>query len=281
MPPPPTGIAADPVLAEHGLEQAEELGAHMKKLSASTPIKHIYVSPFYRCLQTVQPTAKNLGLKVFVEHGVSEWLSRPNYTESPKPASTKVLSEKFFPGLIDESYVPIISESVVGETYEELLARAKNFVSKLIERLDNEYPDVESIMIVTHAATKIVLGRAIVKDDNLAVRTGTCSLDTYVRDDKDSTKWTAEKIGDASFLTNGEEMHWSFGMAMLFLTKLKLIFTNLSFYIYTEIAYAPGSTEDIAARLQASDGQTVSFDKPDDSSNTNDGKQKEEMVVSS
>lgn len=214
MPPPPTGIPADPVLAEHGLEQADELGAHMKKLSESgpRPVQQIYCSPYYRCLQTATPTSKGLGIKLFIEYGASEWLNRPHYDHSPIPASTKDLAQKYFPdNLVDESYESIVTDCRMHESYEELLERAKYFVNGLIERLDKTQPEIENILIVTHAATKIVLGRAILKDDDIYIRTGTCSLDTYVRDPETPEKWTAESLGETSYLTNGEEMHWGFG----------------------------------------------------------------------
>lgn len=234
MPPPPTGIPADPVLAEHGLEQAAELGAHIKKISDAgpRPVQQIYCSPYYRCLQTATPTSKALDVKVYIDYGASEWLNRPHYDHSPIPASTKDLAQKYFPdNLIDDTYTPIISEAHLQESYEQLLDRAKLFFKELVQRLDTEEPEVDHILIVTHAATKIALGRAIVGDDNLDIRTGTCSLDTFVRDPKDSNTWVAEKIGDTSFLTNGEEMHWSFGKNCL---RLFFNFVNhfflLTFY---------------------------------------------------
>ena len=34
----------------------------------------VFSSPFYRCIQTAEPTAQKLGVAVRLEHGVSEWL---------------------------------------------------------------------------------------------------------------------------------------------------------------------------------------------------------------
>lgn len=33
----------------------------------------VFSSPFYRCVQTAAPTARELGLEVRLEHGVQEW----------------------------------------------------------------------------------------------------------------------------------------------------------------------------------------------------------------
>ncbi|KAG7152478.1 Transcription factor tau 55 kDa subunit like protein [Verticillium longisporum] len=49
----PTGIASDPALTAHGVDQAKELGAHL--LTVSPPIEAVYSSPYYRCLQTITP----------------------------------------------------------------------------------------------------------------------------------------------------------------------------------------------------------------------------------
>jgi transcription factor C subunit 7 len=82
VPLPPTGIPADPILSEHGVEQAQELGVHIAKSVQPRP-QQILVSPYYRCLQTAIPTAHALGLPLCVEHGVSEWLGRPSYDVPP------------------------------------------------------------------------------------------------------------------------------------------------------------------------------------------------------
>jgi transcription factor C subunit 7 len=63
----PTGIASDPPLAAHGTEQAKELTAHLVKLDPK--IDRIYSSPFYRCLETINPTAEALDLQVLADNG--------------------------------------------------------------------------------------------------------------------------------------------------------------------------------------------------------------------
>lgn len=54
----PTGIPTDPPLTSKGVEQAKELAEHLCKIDP--PIERIYSSPFYRCLQTLQPTTAKL-----------------------------------------------------------------------------------------------------------------------------------------------------------------------------------------------------------------------------
>ena len=79
------------------------------------------------------------------------------------------------------------------------------------------------MLIVTHAATKIALGSALLQlksvtdviDDNQTVlRAGACSLSKFVRDGEDKTndtiQWKIVMNGNCEFLTQGEEMNWDF-----------------------------------------------------------------------
>ncbi|KAH8890749.1 PGAM-domain-containing protein [Thozetella sp. PMI_491] len=49
----PTGVPSDPALTAHGVDQSKELAAHL--LTVQPPIDRVYSSPYYRCLQTVEP----------------------------------------------------------------------------------------------------------------------------------------------------------------------------------------------------------------------------------
>ena len=63
--PSPTGIDSDPPLASYGVKQAHQLATALTSLS-DPPISRIYSSPFYRCLETLQPTVERLGKGVEV-----------------------------------------------------------------------------------------------------------------------------------------------------------------------------------------------------------------------
>ena len=68
----PTNIPSDPPLAAKGVTQAQELAEHMATVDP-TPTR-IYTSPFYRCLQTIDPVAEKLGLTdIRAENGIGEW----------------------------------------------------------------------------------------------------------------------------------------------------------------------------------------------------------------
>lgn len=101
-----------------------------------------------------------------------------------------------------------MSKTKVSDTYEGLMSRASEFLDQLIDKLNEESPEIHTIIIFTHAATKIALGRALLKDPNAQIRTGTCSLDTFVLE---NGSWSAKALGETHYLSEGEEMHWDFG----------------------------------------------------------------------
>lgn len=67
--PSPTGIASDPPLTAYGVRQAEQLATALATIK-DPPITRIYSSPFYRCLQTLQPFVEKSGLKVKGDNGL-------------------------------------------------------------------------------------------------------------------------------------------------------------------------------------------------------------------
>lgn len=74
--PSPTGNPADVVLTLHGVNQSRELAAHVSGPGFNPKPFRIYSSPFYRCLQTIQPTVealKNRSLEVDID------VNRPDY----------------------------------------------------------------------------------------------------------------------------------------------------------------------------------------------------------
>ncbi|KAK0722730.1 histidine phosphatase superfamily [Lasiosphaeria miniovina] len=55
----PTGGPADPALTAHGVDQARELAGRLA--AADPPIRRVYSSLYYRCLQTVEPFVRTAG----------------------------------------------------------------------------------------------------------------------------------------------------------------------------------------------------------------------------
>ncbi|CAI7464052.1 CGH_1_collapsed_G0050630.mRNA.1.CDS.1 [Saccharomyces cerevisiae] len=156
-PDPLTGIDSDVPLAEHGVQQAKELAHYL--LSLDNQPEAAFASPFYRCLETVQPIAKLLEIPVYLERGIGEWYRPDRKPVIPVPAGYEILS-KFFPGVISQEWDSTLTPNEKGETEQEMYMRFKKFWPLFIERVEKEYPNVECILLVTHAASKIALGYA-------------------------------------------------------------------------------------------------------------------------
>lgn len=197
----------------------------------------IFSSPFYRCVQTATPIAELTQCDIVLENGIGEWY-KPDRGVIPQPAGFDVLA-KFFPRL-KNTWSPTVYPSDKGETEDEIFARCKDFLHKFIPKFEQQYPQLETVLFVTHAATKIALGMALmgfnsvhdtIDDEDTRLRAGACSLDQYVRslhpkDDKEMN-WIITMNGNCEFLSNGEEMHWDF-----------------------EVGFEAGSDADIKARQE-------------------------------
>ena len=220
-PEPPTGIENDVPLAVHGLEQAEERSKYIETLAVKPEIA--FTSPFYRCLQTVQPIKQALNIPLYVDRGLGEWF-KPDRDVIPKPADNALISE-FFPCLVSEGWEDSIVPSLQGETEEDIFIRCKAFWPIFIRNVEKKFPEVESVILVTHAATKAALGMNLLKFPNARmgidekgtmIRNGSCSLDRYDltrnggEDDFYSSDWKLVMNGNTSFLSKGEEMNWDF-----------------------------------------------------------------------
>lgn len=220
-PPNPTGIDLDPPLAPHGVDQAEELAHHLVQLPPDQRPQFILSSPFYRCVETAQPITKALDTKVALERGVGEYY-RVGRNVIPEPANYDRL-QGFFPDvLVDEAEWPRdtavgVIPSLEGESPEAIFDRCQRFWRLFFPVFEAKYPDVENVLIVTHAATAIALGMSLIGklsvlesiDDtpNNFIRAGACSMSTYVRD---HDHWKLTVNGDTLFLREGEEMNWNF-----------------------------------------------------------------------
>ncbi|KAL8642523.1 MAG: hypothetical protein Q9228_000787 [Teloschistes exilis] len=230
--PSPTGIPSDPPLASYGVQQSHELAEALTRLDPG--IDHVYSSPFYRCLQTVQPAIERLGsgVKARLDNGIGEWYGAAHF-DHPSPAPPAVLSS-LFPSCIDETYEPSIIPPRSGETIEQLHDRVAQALTHIIARADAENPSSDdSILLCTHAATLIAISRALTgdmpsdpnEDDFLAPTAG---LTRFIRK-QISTEgqekgpplewkggkgvaggWTCVLNGNCNHLAGGAERSWHF-----------------------------------------------------------------------
>lgn len=243
-PPNPTGVDSDPPLAEHGVDQAKQLAAYLTGLPSAEKPEFILSSPFYRCVQTAQPIAEMLSIPIVLERGVGEWYKKGR-SIVPEPANYDLLTQFFSALSTSENWERDglgVIPNLEGESEEEIFDRALEFWQKFIPEFEKRYPQTETVLIMTHAATKIALGMSLLghssvhdyldKDKN-RLRAGACSLDKYTVGDKDDdankkSLWELKMNGNTEFLAKGEEMHWNF-----------------------QLGFEAGSDEDIKARAFA------------------------------
>ncbi|SMR46359.1 unnamed protein product [Zymoseptoria tritici ST99CH_1E4] len=248
--PSPTGIVADPALASYGVAQAKQLGKHL--ISLSPPVDKIYSSPFYRCIQTLQPFTTELSkidpkkATINLERGVGEFYGQARF-DHPSPATIEVLNEHF-PNL-QQDREAIIVPSTKGESIPQLHDRVAYCLSHLIAEADADPNGPKAVLICSHAAAMIAIGRVLtgnMPEDDTAedfncftasfskfVRRGKaqenpdfsavkCSWDPAVAEKVPDVKWRGgagvgggwecEVNGDCSFLDGGEERGWTFAM---------------------------------------------------------------------
>lgn len=236
-PPNPTGIDSDPPLAPHGVDQAVELAEYLGKLPENEKPQFIITSPFYRCLQTAEPVAKQLNLKVHLDRGVGEWFKESRKV-IPVPAGYDRLRE-FFPDVLgsEESWPGSgVVPSAEGESEDAIFARAGRFWAVFFALFQQKHPEVSRVLFITHAATKIALGMSLMQFESVhdefefqgektKLRSGACSIDKY---SKDGDAWTILENGRTDFLALGEEMNWNF-----------------------DVKFEAGSDDDIKARKAA------------------------------
>ncbi|TIB79776.1 phosphoglycerate mutase-like protein [Wallemia mellicola] len=201
----------DVPLAAHGVDQSRHLAEHLKKEFVPSSI---YSSPFKRCLQTAQPTAQAFKLPIKVEpvngDKIQEWFHEnpPNKapTLHPQPYESD-LKGAFVE--VDARYQPTYFPNRHGESLEQLHERCKIAIDNLILREEKKGVS-GTIIIFTHAASAIALGRALIKDSTRGIRTGCTSYSEYSRL---GNVWELKNNGYSQHLPQGEERHWDFSLS--------------------------------------------------------------------
>ncbi|KAI9726448.1 MAG: hypothetical protein M1828_001270 [Chrysothrix sp. TS-e1954] len=189
--PTPTGIPSDPQLASYGVQQAEQLAGRIATLEPRPDV--VYSSPFYRCLETLRPAVRALGLGlggeggkggVRVENGISEFYGTARFTH-PSPLPTPLLHLNHFP-FIDTTHAPTIVPSTGGETLVGLHDRHAYALHRIVSACDADPARPTAALLCTHAAGMICIGRALtgrmpedVREEDF--RCGTCCLSVFRR----------------------------------------------------------------------------------------------------
>jgi broad specificity phosphatase PhoE len=177
----------DPPLSDDGFIQAAELGQRLK----SENIKHLFVSPFLRTIQTAHEVAQVINLPMKLEAGLSEWHNSEWMTESPEIHPQELLATAY--PTINWSY-----QSQIYPQYPETKADVNQRTAATVKQLLSKYD--EDILIVGHGASVFGVTQGLVADipdSKIAL----CSLTKVVRD---ADNWNLEFFADTSHLSQTE-----------------------------------------------------------------------------
>jgi transcription factor C subunit 7 len=160
--------------------------------------------------------------------------------DHPSPAPLPVL-HTHFPNQLHESYKPVVIPSTNGESISALHDRIAYTMHKIIAELDADPAKPKAVLIATHAASMIAMGRALTgmmpeDPSEEDFKCFTCSLSRFERRNESAKAsevelsnesipdnvpdvgwrdgkgvvggWNCVVNGDCSFLSGGEERGW-------------------------------------------------------------------------
>ncbi|KAJ5682795.1 Histidine phosphatase superfamily clade-1 [Penicillium macrosclerotiorum] len=185
--PTPTGNPADPALTSHGVRQSHELAAHIGSPDFHPKPFRVYSSPFYRCLQTIQPSVEELkkqhertastsntaiprdhkgrieqaaDLDVRIENGLGEWFGPTTFFDHPSHPTPSTM-QAHFPTLIplapETKYIPLLHPSTRGETIAQLHNRVATALEGIIADVDAEVTALEADIPAMQRTSKSIL----------------------------------------------------------------------------------------------------------------------------
>jgi transcription factor C subunit 7 len=147
--------------------------------------------------------------------GLGEWYSpvAPGTGLHPRPGTASSL-KRWFPEIDPVGWSTTWYPSRRGEDLEEVHDRIDGYLSVFIPHVERLYPQHKVIMLVSHAATVIVLARSLYGDRNFSLRVGCCSLTEFVRKEADDWKvvggWEVKRLADGGHLKDGASRDWGF-----------------------------------------------------------------------
>ncbi|KAL4809254.1 histidine phosphatase superfamily [Aspergillus unguis] len=189
----PTGNPTDPTLTSYGVRQSHELAAHIVSGDVAPKPFRVYSSPFWRCLQTIEPAVQALGERqregriggdgidagadvgIRVENGLGEWFGSTTFFHHPTPPtladlqSLKPQSRSNQPPsptptptkapftLNIARAIPILYTSTRGESIPQLHNRVATALEGIIREVDAEVATVEASQPAEQRTSKALL----------------------------------------------------------------------------------------------------------------------------
>lgn len=79
----------------------------------------------------------------------------------PRPSPAIEIAKHFPPDSMETTYMPTYYPSRRGESLDEVYERSEKFLELFLRRMEVEYPDVKAIVLFTHGAMLINIGRVV------------------------------------------------------------------------------------------------------------------------
>lgn len=181
----------DPDITMVGMGQATETGMAL----ADKGLSVVYASPFIRTVRTASLIARECGVKVRLEWGLSEWFRSDWWKEWPGTIHPDVLQRML--GNLEHcdptGIFPELGEDDFWAAHERYVKTAR----ALAERHENE-----AIALVTHGGGLIAMTTGLVSWDVPGYGNHrTCGITKLV---KDGPEWSAEMVNDVAHLSHIE-----------------------------------------------------------------------------
>lgn len=142
----------DPPLTSRGKQQATDLGKKLKTLN----IKHVFTSPFQRCVNTASNAAAVISpdVKVHVEPGLCEWLSAVWYGDSEKGPIWSTLEKLAaeFPN-VERAYKPVYSMSHNFDGFPESIEQLNRRCDKTYRTILEHVKGSGNVLLVGHGSS--------------------------------------------------------------------------------------------------------------------------------
>ncbi|KAL4795753.1 histidine phosphatase superfamily [Aspergillus venezuelensis] len=192
--PTPSGNPSDPKLTSHGVAQSHELAAHIVSNDVMPKPWRVYSSPFWRCIETIEPSVRKLNegkqdggkvegiendaeFEIRIENGLGEWFGSTTFFHHPTPPILASLMSPSAPTpapftLNRSRSTPLLYTSTRGESIPQLHHRLATALAGIIREVDAEITAAEAdiavekrtskaVLICAHAAPLIAIGRVL------------------------------------------------------------------------------------------------------------------------
>lgn len=134
------GNQYDSPLSDKGKEQAEKLAQRLRQ----EPLDWIFSSPYYRALQTAHPLAEVLGMPLYVENGIGEWLGKSMLPREPHIIPPFQRRDEF--PMLEFSHNPRVIPHY-PETVNQCFERLERAMTQLLDAYEG------NMLIVGHGRT--------------------------------------------------------------------------------------------------------------------------------